>query len=102
MVPWGGSLSGHVTLTGITSVLTLHICDWKGLGLELEVYFALVWGLALFQETSKSVPMSVCSPQASRTVSVSVQPPWATALPLLRFSPRPRNSALELPTSSLQ
>lgn len=27
--PWGGSWSGHVTFTGIISVLTLHTCDWK-------------------------------------------------------------------------
>lgn len=25
----GGSWSGHVTFTHITSVLTLHTCDWK-------------------------------------------------------------------------
>lgn len=25
----GGSWSGHVTFTGIISVLTLHTCDWK-------------------------------------------------------------------------
>ena len=25
----GGSWSGHVAFTGVTSVLTLHTCDWK-------------------------------------------------------------------------